>query len=55
MLVIDVLQGENTVVCQLQINMYLLATGPQHIDYEVQGKLDKKAVQGKISFDFKMA
>ncbi|CAD8078040.1 unnamed protein product [Paramecium sonneborni] len=54
-LIVTLLTTNNENIAQIQINLFLIATGPQHIDYEYTGLINKKQQQGKISFDFKIA
>ncbi|CAK82570.1 unnamed protein product (macronuclear) [Paramecium tetraurelia] len=54
-LIVTLLTPNNENIASIQINLFLIATGPQHMDYEYTGLINKKSQQGKISFDFKIA
>ncbi|CAD8159681.1 unnamed protein product [Paramecium pentaurelia] len=52
---VTLMTPNNENIASIQINLFLIATGPQHMDYEYTGLINKKQQQGKISFDFKIA
>ncbi|CAD8117542.1 unnamed protein product [Paramecium sonneborni] len=51
--VVDLENEKNEQISQFKLNLYQIATGPYHFDYEFTQIGSRK--NGKVSFDFKMA